>query len=338
MKTSLKDIAEELHLSKTTVSWVLSGQGDEKAISKKTQKRIIDYAKLMKYQPNLLARSLNTGISKTVGLIIPDITDSFYSHIALSVETNLATADYSLMIASSNSDVIRENQMINLFKARQVDGLIIAPTKKSKKEIQNLIDDKFPLVLFDRYFPDMNTDYVIINNDVASYELVHKMIMRGARKIAILTTNSYLRTMNMRYEGYARALEEAGIQPDPNLYGEISFVGYEEGVYKTLDTILSKVPDVDGFFFTTHILALVAFRYFFKHNIDFKSNYELACIHGIPELRIMAPKMLIARMPIEEMGKNIVRILAERIQQHINNNNQDEENTEKIVLSCSIIE
>ena len=66
MKTSLKDIAEELHLSKTTVSWVLSGQGDEKAISKKTQKRITDYAKLMKYQPNLLARSLNTGISKTV--------------------------------------------------------------------------------------------------------------------------------------------------------------------------------------------------------------------------------------------------------------------------------
>ena len=77
MKTSLKDIAETLKLSKTTISWVLSGKGDEKGISLATQEKVFQCAKQLNYQPNLLARSLNTGISGTIGLIIPDITDSF---------------------------------------------------------------------------------------------------------------------------------------------------------------------------------------------------------------------------------------------------------------------
>ena len=86
MKTSLKDIAETLKLSKTTISWVLSGKGDEKGISLATQEKVFQCAKQLNYQPNLLARSLNTGISGTIGLIIPDITDSFYSKVARSIE------------------------------------------------------------------------------------------------------------------------------------------------------------------------------------------------------------------------------------------------------------
>ncbi|MDR1632161.1 MAG: LacI family DNA-binding transcriptional regulator, partial [Dysgonamonadaceae bacterium] len=84
MNISLKDIADQLHLSKTTVSWVLSGKGNEKGISMPTQEKIFEYAKKTNYQPNLLARSLNTGKTGVIGLILPDI-DSFYSEIAKEV-------------------------------------------------------------------------------------------------------------------------------------------------------------------------------------------------------------------------------------------------------------
>lgn len=335
MKTSLKDIAEKLHLSKTTISWVLSGQGDKKSISATTQKKIFDCAKAFNYQPNLLARSLNTGISKTIGLIIPDITNTFYSSIAHAIEINLEQNGYSLMIGSSESDIERENKMIRLFRGRQVDGLIIAPTKISKVEIQNMVDEGYPLVLFDRYFPEMKSDYVIIDNEKASYELVCKMIEKGAKKIAILTTNPYPQTINMRHDGYARAITESNLALNPDLYGEVPFIHYEEEVYKTLDHIFAKTPDVDGFFFTTHILALLAFRYFFEHKIKFNSRFQLACIHSTPELHIVAPNMFIAQMPIEDIGKNTVDILLKRIQSR-NSKAHKEESKENLVLSCTI--
>lgn len=333
MKTSLKDIAETLKLSKTTVSWVLASKGDEKGISLATQEKVFNCAKQLNYQPNLLARSLNTGISGTIGLIIPDITDSFYSKVARSIEMEAEAKGYSLMIGSSESEIERENRMIRLFKAKQVDGIILAPTKVSKVEIQNLVNESFPLVLFDRYFPEMKTNYVIIDNEGSSYDLVSKMIANGARKIAIITTNPHLRTMNMRREGYAKALIEANLPVNPDLHGEVPFVDYEENIFKTLDQIFSRVPDVDGFFFATHILALEAFRYFFEKGININKGYELACIHGVSAFRVLAPKMSIARMPIEEIGKNAVRILLNDISHHLQDS-KAKEDVETLVLPC----
>lgn len=169
MKSSLKYIAEKLNISKTTVSWVLSGKGDEKGISKATQERVLQYAKSLNYQPNLLARSLNTGVSGTIGLIIPSISDLFYSQIPREIECGAEKLGYSLMICSSESEIDRENKMIRLFRAKQVDGIIMVPTKHSKFEIKRLMQDKYPfVVLFDRYFSDFQTNYVIIDNENCS--------------------------------------------------------------------------------------------------------------------------------------------------------------------------
>ena len=220
MKTSLKDIAEELRLSKTTVSWVLSGRGNERGISQATQDRVKQCARRMNYQPNLLARSLNTGVSSTIGLILPSISDSFYSQVAREVEMEAERHGYSLMICSSESEGERENRMIRMFRAKQVDGIILAPTKISKTEIRQLVDDAFPLVVFDRYFSELKTHYIIIDNEQSSYRLVSHLIERGARRIAIVTTNPHLTTMDQRRAGYARALTEAGLPVDPDLYGE----------------------------------------------------------------------------------------------------------------------
>lgn len=333
MKTSLKNIAEKLNLSKTTVSWVLSGKGEEKGISLKTQERIVKCAKEMHYRPNLLARSLNTGLSGTIGLIIPDITDSFYSKVARSIEMEAEAQGYSLMICSSESDINRENRMIHLFKAKQVDGIILVPTKVSKVEVENLISESYPLVLFDRYFPELKTNYVIIDNEGSSYQLVRKIIANGAKKIAIITTNSYLYTMSMRKKGYIKALEEAGLDTNPNLHGEVQFTNYETEIFEVLDAIFKKVPDVDGFFFTTHILALEAFRYFYERGIDINKGFGLACIHGVSAFRALAPQMLIARMPTEEIGHHAVNILLNEIKYNQTNENQERE-PDTIILDC----
>lgn len=334
MKSSLKDIAQALQVSKTTVSWVLGGKGDERGISAGMQTRVREMARKMNYQPNLIARSLNTGLTSTIGLIIPDITDSFYSEIASNLEKAAEKANFYVMIGNSESNPEREKHLIQMFKSRQVDGIVLAPTKISRSEIDRLMDERFPFVLFDRYYSEIKTNYVIVNNEDSSYQLVRNMVARGCRKIAIITTNSHLRTMNMRREGYSSALLESGISLDASLYGEVNFSDYKEGIFPVLDRIFRYNPDVQGFFFTTHILCLAAFEYFHARHISL-AGYEFACIHGIPAFQCIAPSMQIARMPVEEIASEAVRILLKNIeyrQTHANEVFPPEE----VSLRCTI--
>ena len=139
--------------------------------------------------------------------------------------------------------------------------------------------------------------------------------------------------MSMRKKGYIRALEEAGLDINPNLHGEVQFTNYETEIFEVLDAIFKKVPDVDGFFFTTHILALEAFRYFYERGIDINKGFGLACIHGVSAFRALAPQMLIARMPTEEIGQHAVNILLNEIKHNQTNENQERE-PDTIILDC----
>ena len=211
MGASLKDIACKLNLSKTTVSWVLSGQGDKKGISAETQSRVLACARSLAYEPNLLARSLNTGVSKTIGLILPSISDTFFAHIADRIESEAEREGYSLMIAGSNSETERENALIRLFRSKKVDGIIIAPADASGCEVGRLAESGCPVVLFDRCLAKTDAGCVVIDNEAGSHALVRHLAARGFRKIAIITTFPHLPTMELRHRGYLRALAEAGL-------------------------------------------------------------------------------------------------------------------------------
>ena len=300
MGASLKDIACKLNLSKTTISWVLSGQGDKKGISAETQSRVLACARSLAYEPNLLARSLNTGVSKTIGLILPSISDTFFAHIADRIESEAEREGYSLMIAGSNSEPERENALIRLFRSKKVDGIIIAPADASGREVGRLAESGCPVVLFDRCLAKTDAGCVVIDNEAGSHALVRHLAARGFRKIAIITTFPHLPTMELR----------------PRLYGEVAYAGYRQHVCDTLDRILSTVPDTDGFFFTTHILATEALRYFHDRGIDISDGRRgLACMHEDPLFRLAAPRMSVARFPVEEISAHAVRLLLRQIRE-----------------------
>jgi LacI family transcriptional regulator len=314
MSTSLKDIAKALNVSKTTVSWVLANQGDERKISVVMQEKIRAYAKKIDYQPNLLAKSLTKGTSHTLGLIVPSIGDEFYAQIAKEIELEAEDYGYTLTFCSSETDAERESKMIRMLKSKRVDGLIIAPTKLSKEELEIMIEEKFPFVLIDRFFPELDTNYVIIDNEGASENLVNWLICQGKKKIAFITTDTHLLVMNRRYDGYKKALMESHLSALPELYGEVKRSEYETAIIGVLDRIFQQVPDVDGFCFSTHYLALEAIRYFYKRNMDIKQKIGLASIHTTSSFEILAPQMNIAQMPVQETGKNAVRILVNELE------------------------
>lgn len=314
MRVSQKDIAERLHLSIMTVSWTLAGKGDSKRISKATQERVFALAKELNYQPNLLARSLNQGFSGILGLILPDITDSFYGAIARQIETEAEKKGYTLMICSSLYDYLREERMINLFRGKQVDGIILAPSSRPEDVPANLSVNDIPVVAFDQISTHFQGNSILVDNQEATYTLMSDMIRHGARHIALLSANPSQFTIRERKRGYKQALEDAGLPVCEELIAEVPFETYHEDIRGALDCIFGLCPQVDGFFLTSHILALDVLRYFHERRIDFNRRFQLGCFHDINAFQAIAPGIRVARMPVEEIGKHAVRIVCDQIE------------------------
>lgn len=319
-RVSLKDIAEQLGISRTTVSWVLSGLGDERHISKETQDKVIKLAHELNYKPNLLAKALRTGDNKVIGLIVPDIEDQFYSEISKSVECEAYKRGYTITLGTSESQKEKESSLIQLFRNKLIDGLIIAPTKYSQDDINWLLEQQFPLVLFDRYFKELDTDYVITDDEYSGYMLTRHLIEKGCRKIATININKHLDVTQQRIAGYRRALTESGIGVNQDLIADVEFATYRSDVVGALDSIFEKVPDVDGFLFITHIIAIEAITYFSEHGIDYNKDFHMGCVHEVPMMKVVAPKMSIALMPTAEIGRQAVDFLLAGINNRKNGN------------------
>lgn len=310
---SIKEIAEALNLSKATVSWILSGQGEKKGFSEKTIKRVKDYADSVNYSPNLIARSLSLGTSNTIGLIIPFIDDTFYAQLTMAIEREAIKNKYMLFVCSSEGNGEKEFELMKALRSKQVDGLIIAPNNLSRDGIDYLKKESFPFVLVDRYYPSISSNYVVVNNKEGCYDLVKRLAVSGAHKIALVTTDVHLYVMKQRIEGYYQALTDAGCERLVSLELFIDRANYQTDIIEKLDGLFAEVPDVDGFFFATHYLALEAIRYFIRKKIDFHSRFQMGCFHDTSALDILAPEMAISRMPIAEMGKESVATLLENI-------------------------
>ena len=314
MSVSIKDIANALNLSKATVSWILSGQGESKGFSEKTIKRVKEYAKSVNYRPNLVARSLSLGFSKTLGLVIPFLRDSYYAQMAYYIEKEAAKNGYSLIVCSSEGDGNKEYELIYTLIAKRVDGLIIAPTKTEVKGIKYLQKLDIPFVLVDRYYQNMESNYVIVDNFGSAYELVEALVNKGAEKIATLVTDAHLFVMKQRVEGYSAALREAGVKEDFALKVFVDRQNYRVDIDEKLDCLFREVPDVDGFFFTTHYLAMAAIRYMVKRGVDYH-RFKMGVFHTMAGLDVLAPEMAATVFPIEELGAEAVDILLANIRE-----------------------
>lgn len=313
MSVSIKDMAAALGLSKATISWILSGQGETKGFSAATIKRVKDYAELVNYRPNLVARSLSLGVSKTLGLVIPFLRDTFFARLAYFVERYAALKGYSLIVCSSEGDGAKEYDLILALMSKRVDGIILAPTKIDVKGVKYLLKQNFPFVLIDRYFQNLNTNYVIVNNNKAGYDVVCYLAGKGAKKIAIVAADVHLYIVKQRLDGYRRALHDMGLNDDISLEVFVDRQDYESDIVEKLDCLFMAVPDVDGFFFVTHYLAMSAIRYFVNNNIDYH-RFALGCFEMMEGLDILAPGMCSELFPIEEMGREAIDILLDDIQ------------------------
>src|SRR5258708_2595280 len=183
-KISLKDIAEQVGVSTALVSYVLNNKRENR-VSKAVARKIRATAKKLNYRTNYIARSLKTNKTSTLGLLVADISNPFFSHLARIIEDEAAKNNYIVLFCSSDENASKSQNLIDVFLDRQVDGLIIAPVENTGAQIRSLRKTGTPFVLIDRYFPGIRCNYVALDNFKAAHMAVKHLITEGNRRIGL---------------------------------------------------------------------------------------------------------------------------------------------------------
>lgn len=317
-KIYLKDIANDLNLSKTAVSLVLNDKGDENKISQDTQQRIIEYAKKHNYIPNQLARGLSRGKSETIGLIIPNISDTFYSKVAGVIERKAKENGYTVLFSSSYEDPEKEGELIRSMLNRQVDGLIIASTQQNQNEIDFLKKENFPFVLFDRHYPDKNTDYVVVDNYSGTRKITEHLLNLGRKRIGLITLKPGLEPIAQRLLGYKDALATFNIKLEKEHIFEIEREEYLHEIEKAIQNLLLSKKAVDAIVFTTHYLASQGLRLLKKLKIKVPDDVAIVSFDELSAFDIVDPPITSVIQPIKEMGCSVIDVLLNKINGDIN--------------------
>ncbi len=314
-KVSLSDIARELGVSKTLVSLVLNGRGDEVGINKETQQRVVAMAEKMNYKPNLVARGLRLGASKTIGLVIPNIANPFFARIARVVEDEADKYGFRVMSVSSDEKPEKEISLIQVLLERQIDGLILATCLKGKEEIRSLKNDKIPFVLIDRHFPQVKTNYVVVDNRAGAFQVVDHLLRQGYRKIGLLKISpSHITPIRLRHQGYHDALKAHGIRYDKKLVKEIPFGSIDEVMEEALRELLQRPVNAEALFFLNNDLTVAGLNVIKKFGLRIPQDVAIVSFDDLQLFRLLYPPITAVAQPWREMGREAVRILMKEIE------------------------
>lgn len=306
-RLSISDIANNLGISVTTVSFILNGKAKEKRISDAMTRRVLDYVKKVGYKPNQLAKSLRTGKSKTLGLLVEDISNAFFASIADQIEKLAYDHGYHIVYCSMNNDETRAKELIQLFFDRQIDGFIIAPTEGLKDVIEHLMKNNVPVVLFDRWIEGLEANYVVSENMEGAYLGARSLFVdKKASKVGFVTINSNQQQMKGRLEGYMKAVDEAN--------GDFSIKKVNRSLSEEaiVDEIRDFVLDnkLDAVLFATNYLAISGLNALKKYDLSLK---HLVSFDENIVFSLVEPPVSAIAQNIEEISKQIVSILINEI-------------------------
>lgn len=313
-KVSISDIAKEAGVSIATVSYVLNGMAREKRVSEPVAKRILSASERLEYQPSHLARSLRSGSTKTIGLVVADIANDFFGDLAKAIEVEAYKHGYSVIFASSDEDMDKSSMLTETLINRQVDGLIITPVSESHGQIERL-SGQLPLVMVDRYLDNDDLNYVKLDNQAATFDAVSHLHQRGFKKIGIIGYKTSMLHIRDRFQGYVNGLTEYFSGSEP-LIGEVRYDKIEQDISKTLDQFIEK-KKVDALIFATNSLTIAGLYYCLKKNIRVPDQLAIIGFDGNFSFDFFYAPLTYIAQPVKEMGIAAVNILLKKMGQQV---------------------
>lgn len=306
MTVRLKDIANDLNLSKMTISKVLRGQTD---ISAATKARVLQRMKELNYRPNIPARSLRTGNTFTIGLVIPSLTSFFFADVARGLIQTARTAGYGVLISSAEEDPEIERHEIELQLSRQVDALIVASIQESAEFFIALGRQKAPLVLIDRKLPSVAASFVGLRDQDIGYVAAAHLAEVGCRKLAYLR-GPRTAWADLRWSGYRAALTEFDLPFKPEFVidsGDPSRNEYHRG-YEAMRRLLGGRTKPDGVMCYSDMLALGVIDAALAKNLRVPEDICVVGCGDQPSLREMRIPLSSVNLSGVELGQKTANL------------------------------
>ena len=309
-KLSIHDIAKHLNVSAATVSLVLNGKAEENKIRPEVVEKIKAYVKEVGYRPNLVAKSLRTGKSRIIGMLVEGISDYFFASIARIVEAEAYKAGYKLFYSSTDGEPEKAKALIKAFRERQVDGYIIAPTPGIEEEIQELLDDNAPVILFDRYLPSVKTSNVIIDNYRGAFGAVEHLLENGYSNIGFVTLVSEQVQMLDRLKGYEDAIKKRSKKP---FVVKVAYSLANDENVETIKAFIESTPQLDAIFFATNYLTFAGLEAIKNLKRTIPNDLAVISFDDNAYFNIHTPSVSAVAQPIEEISHEIIRQLKLRL-------------------------
>ncbi|MEA3334648.1 MAG: LacI family DNA-binding transcriptional regulator [Chloroflexota bacterium] len=304
----MRDVAERAGVSVTSVSHVIN---ETRPVSIELRERVLEAMRELGYHPNRLARSLRSGKTHTVGIIVPDNANPFFAEIVRGIEDTSFEHGYSLILCNSDADLGKEEYYIGVLTEKQVDGILFMAAGASTDHIQSLLERHVPVVVVDREVPGVTVDTVLADNARGGWLATRHLIEIGHRRIGCISAPVNLTLSAERVDGYRQALQEAGIPIDEALIVPGNFnLG---GGYRATQQLLALGEPPTALFSGNDLMAVGAICAACEAGRHVPVDLSVVGFDDIPLALYTNPPLTTIRQPNYNMGVAAATMLLERV-------------------------
>ena len=312
-RISMQDIADKLGISRGTVSLVLSGKAKTGRISDEMQAKVKKLAKELNYHPNEIARSLSKGITKSIGVIVTDISNEFFGKMVFYIQERAKYYGYSVITVNTNECLNDFDEAITVLINRQVDGIILVPVEGGNEIVKRVINRKIPLVQIDRFYRDLNSNYIVIDNYNISRQAIEVLFDEGKRRIAVICYDINLSALTERRQGCIDVMKQRGLF-DVELIKNIGYDNQEKEIEQAIKDLKNSSNKVDAIFFCSRKVFLAGVKYMVQLGIKIPEDMSVVCFDKIDAFSFANIPVTYIEQPIQQMGEKAIDLLIEQLQ------------------------
>ncbi len=308
-RITIKDIAEHLSISTSTVSRALS---DDKNIRRETKEQVLECAHLLGYRPNPVAKNLQAGRTNTVGVIVPEMITPYAAQVIAGIQEVLHGEGIKVIISDAGEQWQRERESIATMERFMVDGVIVSicDYKHNAKEYARLKDIGMPLVFFDRIPYGLDVSQVIVDDYIKSFFMVEHLIRSGRKHIVHLEGADSVYNSRERSRAYRDAVRKFKLKEHVVRCG----LSFDDG-HSAVDRLISEGVDFDAVFAFTDTLAIGAMRRLREADIEIPKDVAVASFSGTVLSEIVTPRLTTVESPLQDMGREAARLILEQIKE-----------------------
>lgn len=332
MGTTIKDIANKTGLGLATISKYLNGGN----VLEKNKIAIEEAIGELDYKVNEFARSLKTSKSKTIGVVIPELSNIFVTSIITVIEDILRKNGYSIIVADCRTDEVLEEEAINFMMSKRVDGIICMPVSMNGKSLKQAVDADIPIILIDRRLDNIYADVVMVDNITASDNAISYLVKKGHKEIGIVVGPKEIFTSQERLKGYKNALkrENIDVNQDNIIYSNYTV----QGGYESLKELIETNKGMTAVFMTNYEMTLGAIIAINELGIKIPDDLSFIGFDNLQLSRVVVPKLTIVDQPLDEIGKNTADLMLIRLGESDTNSKKTIQLTTKLIERESVKE